>query len=135
MSEQRRIRVLLAKPGLDGHDRGLKVMASFLRDVGMEIVYLGLFQPVENIVDSAVQEDVDIIGLSTLDGGHVPIAEDIMKLLGERGINIPVVMGGIIPDEDIPILNHIGVREVFGPGTPIKKITESLQRLASSNRH
>ena len=120
-----KIRVLLAKPGLDAHDRGIKLIARYLMDAGMEVVYLGLFQTIEAIVSTALQEDVDVIGLSTLDGGHTLIAEDIKALLEEKtASHIPVIFGGIIPDKDIPILKQSGVKAVFGPGTPMQEIVD-----------
>ena len=125
-------RVLLAKPGLDGHDRGIKVIARSLRDAGMEVIYLGLFQTPEAIVIAAIQEGVDIIGLSALDGGHVLIAEDIIGTLRENNVDdIPVIMGGIISEQDIPLLKEIGMKELFGPGTPMKDIIESIQRITA----
>ena len=133
MADNTRIRVLLAKPGLDGHDRGVKLIAYYMRDAGIEVVYGGLFQTVDQIVSSAIQEDVNIIGLSILDGFHMLIAEDIMGLLRERGINdIIVIFGGIIPDEDIPALKERGIKEVFGPGSSMNNIISRVKDLVSS---
>lgn len=133
MADKTRIRVLLAKPGLDGHDRGVKLIACYMRDAGMEVVYGGLFQTVDQIVSSAIQEDVNIIGLSILDGFHMLIAEDIMGALRERGINdIIVIIGGIIPEEDVPTLKERGIKEVFGPGSSMTNIISRVEELVSS---
>ncbi len=113
----------MAKPGLDGHDRGAKVVSRALRDAGMEVVYTGLHQTPEEIVEAAVQEDVDLIGLSCLSGAHMTLFPEVVQLLRERGIeDVPVTGGGIIPEEDIPALKDAGIVEVFGPGTPLKDI-------------
>jgi methylmalonyl-CoA mutase C-terminal domain/subunit len=120
-----KIRVVIAKPGLDGHDRGAKVIARALRDAGMEVIYTGLRQTPEQIVGAALQEDADVIGLSILSGAHMHICPRIMDLLHEKGLNdVLVVIGGIIPDVDIKKLNDIGVRGVFIPGTPMQHIVE-----------
>lgn len=120
---QRKIRVLIAKPGLDSHDRGAKVVARALRDAGMEVIYTGLRQTPEQIVEAALQEDVDVLGLSILSGAHKTLFPKIMQLLKEKGLtDILVFAGGIIPEEDIPELKKIGIKEVFGPGTPTEKI-------------
>ncbi|MEM1564121.1 MAG: cobalamin B12-binding domain-containing protein [Candidatus Bathyarchaeia archaeon] len=125
MSEGRKIRVLIAKPGLDSHDRGAKVVARALRDAGMEVIYTGLRQTPEQIVETALQEDVDVIGLSILSGAHMALFPRIMELLKEKGLtDVLVFAGGIIPEEDIPELKKIGIREVFGPGTPTDKIVK-----------
>jgi methylmalonyl-CoA mutase C-terminal domain/subunit len=116
---ERKIRVLSAKPGLDGHDRGAKVIARALRDAGMEVIYTGLRQTPEQIVSAAVQEDVDAIGLSILSGAHNVLFPEIMRLLKEEGAEgIIVFAGGIIPEQDIPKLKSLGIREIFLPGTP-----------------
>ncbi|TLZ69894.1 MAG: cobalamin B12-binding domain-containing protein [Methanobacteriota archaeon] len=121
----KKIRVLIAKPGLDGHDRGAKVVARALRDAGMEVIYTGLRQSPEDIVEAAIQEDVDAIGLSSLSGAHMALFPDVVKLLKKRGAgDIVVVGGGIIPDEDVAKLKRAGVRAVFGPGTPLAEIVE-----------
>ena len=118
----RRIRVLIAKPGLDGHDRGAKVMAHALKDAGMEVIYSGLHQTVPAIVKMAVQEDVDVIGLSIMSGAHVPIARKLMELIRKEGLNtVIVVVGGVVPTKDIPILKEIGVKGVFPGGTPFEE--------------
>jgi len=120
---ERKIRVLVAKPGLDGHDRGAKVVARALRDAGMEVIYTGLRQTPEQIVSAALQEDADVVGLSILSGAHNHIAPRLMALLKEKGMeDVLVVIGGIIPDLDIPKLKAIGVKAVFLPGTPMQDI-------------
>ena len=126
--EKSRIRVLVAKPGLDGHDRGAKVIARALRDAGMEVIYSGLRQTPEQIVETAVQEDVNVIGLSILSGAHMYIFPKIFQLLKESKMtDILVIAGGIIPLEDRSELKKIGVREVFTPGTDTKKIVEFIK--------
>jgi methylmalonyl-CoA mutase C-terminal domain/subunit len=121
----KKIRVVIAKPGLDGHDRGAKVIARALRDAGMEVIYTGLRQTPEQIVGAALQEDADVIGLSILSGAHNHIAPRIMELLKEKGLeDVLVVIGGIIPDVDVPRLKAIGVRGIFLPGTPMQDIVE-----------
>jgi methylmalonyl-CoA mutase C-terminal domain/subunit len=121
----RRLRVVIAKPGLDGHDRGAKVIARALRDAGMEIIYTGLRQTPELIVTAALQEDADVIGLSILSGAHNHIAPRLMELLRHKGLDdVLVIMGGIIPDADIPKLQALGVKGVFPPGTPMQDIIE-----------
>jgi methylmalonyl-CoA mutase C-terminal domain/subunit len=121
----RKLRVVIAKPGLDGHDRGAKVIARALRDAGMEVIYTGLRQTPEQIVAAALQEDADVIGLSILSGAHNHIAPRLMELLKEKGLeDVLVVIGGIIPDVDIPKLRQLGVRGVFLPGTPMQEIID-----------
>jgi len=121
----RKIRVLIAKPGLDSHDRGAKVVARAIRAAGMGVIYTGLRQTPEQIVETALQEDVDVIGLSILSGAHMALFPRIMELLKEKGLtDVLVFAGGIIPEEDIPELKKIGIREVFGPGTPTEKIVK-----------
>ncbi len=123
MQSTRKIRVLIAKPGLDSHDRGAKVVARALRDAGMEVIYTGLRQTPEQIVETALQEDVDVIGLSILSGAHKALFPRIMQLLKEKGLtDVMVFAGGIIPEEDVPELKNLGIKEVFGPGTPTDKI-------------
>jgi methylmalonyl-CoA mutase C-terminal domain/subunit len=120
-----KIRVVIAKPGLDGHDRGAKVIARALRDAGMEVIYTGLRQTPEQIVAAALQEDADVIGLSILSGAHNHICPRVMELLREKGlVDVLVVVGGIIPDVDIPKLQAIGIEGVFLPGTPMQEIVE-----------
>lgn len=117
----RKIRVLVAKPGLDGHDRGAKVIARALRDAGMEVVYTGLRQTPEQIVQAAIQEDADVIALSILSGAHNHLFPRVMELLAEKSVDdVLVIGGGVIPEDDIPSLKKAGIAEVFGPGTPTK---------------
>jgi methylmalonyl-CoA mutase, C-terminal domain len=124
----RPIKVLIAKPGLDGHDRGAKVLARGLRDEGFEVVYTGLRQTPEMVATAALQEDVDVVGLSILSGAHMTLLPRIVKLLRERGMDdVLVTAGGIIPDDDIPALKDAGVAEVFGPGTTIGEVAEYLR--------
>jgi methylmalonyl-CoA mutase C-terminal domain/subunit len=124
----KKIRVLVAKPGLDGHDRGAKVVARALRDAGMEVVYTGLRQTPEMIVDAALQEDVDVIGLSILSGAHGSLVPRVMRLLQEKGLDrVSVFVGGIIPDGDIPDLKAAGVTAVFGPGTPTADVVKAIR--------
>lgn len=128
-----RIRVVIAKPGLDGHDRGAKVIARALRDAGMEVIYTGLRQTPEQIVAAALQEDADVIGLSILSGAHMHICPRIMELLKEKGLDdVLVVIGGIIPDVDVPRLQAIGVKGIFLPGTPMQQIVEFIRGHARS---
>jgi methylmalonyl-CoA mutase C-terminal domain/subunit len=127
--DDRRIRVLVAKPGLDGHDRGAKIVARALRDAGMEVIYTGLRQTAEQIASAAVQEDVDAIGISILSGAHNTIIPRICKLLRAEGMNdVLLVVGGIIPDEDIPGLKQAGVSEVFQPGASTQSIVEFIHK-------
>jgi len=119
---EKKIRILIAKPGLDGHDRGAKVMAHALRDAGIEVIYSGLHQSVPSIVKMAIEEDVDVIGLSIMSGAHVPIAKKLMELIRKEGLDkVMVVVGGVIPTKDIPILQEIGVKGVFPGGTPFEE--------------
>jgi methylmalonyl-CoA mutase C-terminal domain/subunit len=121
----RQIRVVIAKPGLDGHDRGAKVIARALRDAGMEVIYTGLRQTPEQVASAALQEDADVIGLSILSGAHMHICPRLMQLLHEKGMDdVLVVVGGIIPDVDIPRVREIGVKGIFLPGTPMQEITD-----------
>lgn len=122
---ERKPRILIAKPGLDGHDRGAKVIARALRDAGMEVIYTGLRQTPEMVVSAALQEDVDAIGLSILSGAHNALIPRIMTLMRENDMDdIPVFLGGIIPEEDIPAMKEAGVAGVFGPGSSIEEIAE-----------
>ena len=124
----RPIKVLIAKPGLDGHDRGAKVLARGLRDEGFEVVYTGLRQTPEMVVSAALQEDVDVVGLSILSGAHMTLLPKITRLLGAAGLDdVLVTAGGIIPDDDIPALKQAGVAEVFGPGTTIAQVADYLR--------
>jgi methylmalonyl-CoA mutase C-terminal domain/subunit len=121
-------RVLIAKPGLDGHDRGAKVVARALRDQGCEVIYTGLRQSPEMVVTAAIQEDVDIVGLSILSGAHLTIVEEVQRLFSESGVSKPLFVGGIIPDEDIQKLIDMGVAEVFGPGATLKDISDKVHQ-------
>jgi methylmalonyl-CoA mutase, C-terminal domain len=126
---QKKIRVLIAKPGLDGHDRGAKVIARALRDAGMEVIYTGLRQTPEMIASAAVQEDVDVIGLSILSGAHNTICPQLMNLLRDKGMqDVTVLVGGIIPEADIPALKHSGIAEIFLPGTSTQDIVKFIQK-------
>lgn len=130
MSEQR-IRVLLAKPGLDGHDRGVKVIARALRDAGMEVIYTGLRQTPEMVVSAAVQEDVDAIGLSILSGAHMTLFPRVVELAREQGLDDVIIFGGgIVPNEDIPRLKELGVSKVFTPGARMEEIIEFIRNNA-----
>lgn len=125
------VRVLIAKPGLDGHDRGAKVVARALRDAGMEVIYAGLRQTPEEIVESAIEEDVDLIGLSCLSGAHMALFPRVLRVLREKKIrDVPVFAGGIIPDEDAKALKKAGIKAVFGPGTPLEEIVATARRIA-----
>ncbi len=125
---ERKIRVLIAKPGLDGHDRGAKVVARALRDAGYEVIYTGLRQTPEQIAETALQEDVNVVGLSILSGAHMRLFPEIMKLLKERGMDdILVIAGGIIPEDDIKPLKKLGIKAIFGPGTPTTEIVEYIR--------
>ncbi len=129
MNKRKKIRVLIAKPGLDGHDRGAKVVARALKDAGMEVIYTGLHKTVEEIVEIALQEDVDVIGLSILSGAHMTYFPKILKLMKEKGLDDVLLFGGgIIPEEDKKKLKEMGVGELFGPGTPLKEIVEYVKK-------
>jgi len=124
MKRERKLRVMVAKPGLDGHDRGARIIARAYRDAGFEVVYTGLHQTPEEIVEAAIQEDVDMLGLSSLAGAHMYLFPRVIELLKEKGAeDIVVCGGGIIPDEDISKLKEAGVKEIFTPGTPLDEIT------------
>jgi methylmalonyl-CoA mutase C-terminal domain/subunit len=128
MMTEKKIRVLIAKPGLDGHDRGAKIIARALRDAGMEVIYTGLRQTPEMIASAAIQEDVDVIGLSILSGAHNTICPQLMKLLHDKGMDdVIVLLGGIIPEPDITTLKKSGIAEVFLPGTSTQDIVEFIQ--------
>jgi methylmalonyl-CoA mutase C-terminal domain/subunit len=126
---ERRIRVLVGKPGLDGHDRGAKVVALALKDAGMEVIYTGLHQTVPSIVKQAVQEAVDVIGLSIMSGAHIPICRKLMDMLKEEDLrNVVVIVGGVIPNKDIPLLKELGTDGVFPGGTPFDEIVEFIKK-------
>lgn len=127
-SAARRIRVVVAKPGLDGHDRGAKIIARALRDAGMEVIYTGLHQTPEQIVETVIQEDADAVGISILSGAHMTLVPRIMELLKEEGVDdVLVTVGGTIPADDVPELKDRGVAEVFGPGATTESITEFIR--------
>ncbi len=124
------VKVLLAKPGLDGHDRGAKVVAIAMKEAGMEVVYMGLHQTLEAIVAAAVQEDVDVIGISILSGGHLPICRRLMELLAAEGVDdIAVCVGGVIPKRDVAVLQEMGVKGVFPGGADLHKMTDAIKAL------
>jgi len=134
MKEKKKIRIIMAKPGLDGHDRGIKILARAFRDAGMEVIYLGLRQTPKMIVTAAIQEDADVIALSILSGAHMTIFKKIKKLLTEQNVhNILITGGGIIPREDIKILNSIGIGKLFGPGTPLQDTVDYIQDWVHNN--
>ncbi len=136
MDKQRKIRVLLAKPGLDTHERGVKLIAASLRDAGMEVIYSGVFQTSMSITRTALQEDVDVIGLSYLCGAHQSLTQEILKELQKNGLgDVAVICGGIIPGEDIEQMKAIGVKEIYGPGTPMERIIKGIHELAESRIH
>ncbi len=135
MVDERRPRVLIGKPGLDGHDRGAKVTARALRDAGMEVIYTGLRQTPEMIVSAAVQEDVDAIGLSILSGAHMPLMSRIMELMAENEMHgVPIFLGGIIPDEDAATLEAMGVTGVYGPGTNLDDVVAAVRAAVAAYR-
>ncbi len=130
----RTIRVLVAKPGLDGHDRGAKVIAQALRDAGMEVIYTGLRQTPEQIVEAALQEDVQVVALSSLSGAHLHLFPPVVEGLLQQGAgDILVLGGGVIPDEDIPELKKAGIKEIFGPGTTTTKVIEFINENVTKN--
>lgn len=130
----KKIRVMIAKPGLDGHDRGAKIIARALRDAGMEVIYTGIRRTPEEIVEAAIQEDVDLIGLSILSVAHKILCKKIISLLKEREVEIPVILGGIIPEEDVSELKEMGIIEVFSPGTSINEIVEKVKAIAMARK-
>ena len=135
MAEEK-VRVLVAKPGLDGHDRGAKVVARALRDAGMEVIYTGIRQTPEMIVKAALQEDVDVLGLSILSGAHTELFPIIMEQLKQKGMdNILVIAGGIIPKEDIPDMEKIGIKAVFGPGTATGEIADYINKAMAERKN
>ena len=132
---ERKIRIVMAKPGLDGHDRGIKVLAAAYRDAGMEVIYLGLRQTPEMIVSSALQEDADVIALSSLNNAHNTIFVNILSLMEEKGLdNVLLVGGGIIPKKDMEVLENKGVGKLFGPGTPVQETIDYITNWVKSNR-
>jgi methylmalonyl-CoA mutase C-terminal domain/subunit len=134
-ASQRKIRVVVAKPGLDGHDRGAKIIARALRDAGMEVIYTGLHQTPEQIVETVIQEDADAVGLSILSGAHMTLVPRIVKLLAEQGIDdVLVTVGGTIPTDDIAPLKELGVAEVFTPGAPTQDIIDFIRSAVEQSR-
>ena len=134
-SSSNTIRVLVAKPGLDGHDRGAKVIARALRDAGMEVIYTGLRQTPEMIAEAALQEDVDAVGLSILSGAHMALVPRVLELLRANGqSSVKVFLGGIVPDEDVPVLREMGVAGIFGPGTSIQRVVEAVRSAVNSDQ-
>ena len=132
---KRKIRIIMAKPGLDGHDRGIKILARAYRDAGMEVIYLGLRQTPEMIVSAAVQEDADVIALSSLNNAHNTIFQNVLELMKEKGLeNVLLVGGGIIPKKDVKSLEHQGVGKLFGPGTPVQTTIDFITDWVQSNR-
>ena len=132
---ERKIRIVMAKPGLDGHDRGIKVLAAAYRDAGMEVIYLGLRQTPEMIVSSALQEDADVIALSSLNNAHNTIFVNVLSLMEEKGLdNVLLVGGGIIPKKDMEVLENKGVGKLFGPGTSVQETTDYITNWVKSNR-
>ena len=132
---ERKIRIIMAKPGLDGHDRGIKVLAAAYRDAGMEVIYLGLRQTPEMIVSSALQEDADVIALSSLNNAHNTIFVSVLSLMEEKGLdNVLLVGGGIIPKKDMEVLENKGVGKLFGPGTPVQETIDYITNWVKSNR-
>src|SRR5439155_8769763 len=134
MTAGRPIRVLVAKPGLDGHDRGAKVIANTLRDAGMEVIYTGLRVTVDMVAEAALQEDVDVIGLSLLSGAHLPIVTRLMALLAEHGVRAAVVLGGVIPEADRRALEQAGVAAVFGQESSLDEMVETIRRLGREHQ-
>ena len=133
---KRNIRIVMAKPGLDGHDRGIKVLAAAYRDSGMEVIYLGLRQTPEMIVSAALQEDADVIALSSLNNAHNTIFSDVLNLMKEKKLeNVLLVGGGIIPEKDIDFLEKKGVGKLFGPGTPVQETIDYITNWVKTNRH
>ena len=135
MADEHKIRVLVAKPGLDGHDRGAKVVARALRDSGMEVIYTGLRQTPEMIAQSALQEDVDVVGVSILSGAHLELFPLVLEQLREKGLeNTIVLAGGIIPEEDHSALQQMGVQGIFGPGTPTNEIADFIRKAMAEKK-
>ena len=133
---KKKIRIIMAKPGLDGHDRGIKILARAYRDAGMEVIYLGLRQTPEMIVSAAIQEDADVIALSVLSGAHMTIFSKVKKLMDEEGIeNVLLTGGGIIPKEDMQTLSKLGVGKMFGPGTTVDSTIEYIESWVNDNRN
>ncbi|MFC1862780.1 cobalamin B12-binding domain-containing protein [Thermodesulfobacteriota bacterium] len=136
MVKTKKIRVIVAKPGLDGHDRGAKVTAYALKEAGMEVIYTGLHQTVPSIVNTAAQEDVDVVGLSIMSGAHIPICKKLMALMKDEDMeDVLVLVGGVIPNRDIPILKEMGITEVFPGGSRFEDIVGFIENAVSGQRH
>ena len=131
-TENTSLRVLVAKVGLDGHDRGVKVVARLLRDAGIEVIYTGLFQTPETVAAAAVDEDVDVVGLSILSGAHMTLAPLVVAAIRARGVDIPVVIGGIVPNADVAELKASGIAEILGPGAPADEVVAAVRRAAAN---
>ena len=131
-TENTSLRVLVAKVGLDGHDRGVKVVARLLRDAGIEVIYTGLFQTPETVAAAAVDEDVDVVGLSMLSGAHMTLAPLVVEAIRARGVDIPVVIGGIVPNSDVAELKAAGIAEILGPGAPADEVVAAVRRVAAN---
>ena len=131
-TENTSLRVLVAKVGLDGHDRGVKVVARLLRDAGIEVIYTGLFQTPETVAAAAVDEDVDVVGLSMLSGAHMTLAPLVVAAIRARGVDIPVVIGGIVPNSDVAELKAAGIAEILGPGAPADEVVAAVRRAAAN---
>ena len=131
-TENTSLRVLVAKVGLDGHDRGVKVVARLLRDAGIEVIYTGLFQTPETVAAAAVDEDVDVVGLSMLSGAHMNLAPLVVAAIRARGVDIPVVIGGIVPNGDVAELKAAGIAEILGPGAPADEVVAAVRRAAAN---
>lgn len=134
MTSEPVIRIVLAKLGLDGHDRGIKVVARILRDAGMEVIYLGLRQTTASIIAAAEEEDADAIGLSMHNAGHLALAPAMLAALDEADLDIPLIIGGIVPDQDIPILEAAGVAAILGPGAPAEEVVTAVRNAVSRDR-
>lgn len=135
MTEEHKIRVLIAKPGLDGHDRGAKVVAQALRDAGMEVIYTGIRQTPEMIAEAALQEDVDVVGLSSLSGAHIQLFPRVLEEVKKRGLkNVLLLAGGIIPEEDVAPLRELGIQGIFGPGTRTDDIVDFVRKSMAGKR-
>ena len=130
-TENTSLRVLVAKVGLDGHDRGVKVVARLLRDAGIEVIYTGLFQTPETVAAAAVDEDVDVVGLSMLSGAHMTLAPLVVEAIRARGVDIPVVIGGLVPNNDVAELKAAGIAEILGPGAPADEVVAAVRRAAA----
>ena len=131
-TENTSLRVLVAKVGLDGHDRGVKVVARLLRDAGIEVIYTGLFQTPETVAAAAVDEDVDVVGLSMLSGAHMTLAPLVVEAIRAHGVDIPVVIGGIVPNSDVAELKAAGIAEILGPGAPADEVVAAVRRAAAN---